>query len=119
MKFRVHDLLLFHSLVLCSSKIVAEKVNESWTISMFNLQTLYPDRNEDKFDSFGRFLLNFTFWIKLKSVELMVELNMQFFVVIYAVITDNKPFSELGGMTLKITDNDEKKVSQLSSTGHN
>lgn len=49
----------------------------------------------------------------------MVELNMQFFVVIYAVITDNKPFSELGGITLKITDNDEKKVSQLSSSGHN
>lgn len=64
-------------------------------------------------------LLNFTFWIKLKSVELMVELNMQYFVVIYAVMTDNKPFSELGGMMLKITDNDEKKVSQLSSTGHN
>lgn len=42
----------------------------------------------------------------------MVELNMQFFVVICAVITDNKPFSELD------SDN-EKKVSQLSSTGHN
>lgn len=44
---------------------------------------------------------------------------MQYLVVIYAVITDNKPFNELGGMMLKITDNDEKKVSQLSSTGHN
>lgn len=118
MKFRVHDLLLFHSLVLCSSKIVAEKVKESWNISMFNLQTLYSNRNKDRFDSLA-VSLNFTFWIKLKSVELMVELNMQFFVVIYAVITNNKLFSELGGMMLKITDNDEKKVSQLSSTGHN
>lgn len=56
MKFCVHDLLLFHSLVLCSSNIVAEKVKESWNISMFNLQTLYPDRNEDRFDSFGCFI---------------------------------------------------------------
>lgn len=48
-----------------------------------------------------------------------MALNMQYFVVIYAVIIVNKPFSELGRMMLKITDNDEKKVSQLSSTGHN